>query len=66
MFYVKTKAEICGLFSDFQNGFRSSSSTEDLLKVLSNRIARTFNRCGANQAVELDKFKTFDRAWHFM
>ena len=35
--------EKCGLFSDFQYGFRSSRSTADLLTVVSDRIARTFN-----------------------
>ena len=37
----------CGLFSDFQYGFRSSRSTADLLTVVSDRIAGTFNRSGA-------------------
>ena len=32
--------EKCGLFSDFQYGFRSSRSTADLLTVASDRIAR--------------------------
>ena len=44
----------CGLFSDLQYGFRSSQSTKDLLTVVSDRIARAFNRSGANQAVALD------------
>ena len=39
--------EKCGLFSDFQYGFRSSQSTADLLAVASDRIARAFNRSGA-------------------
>ena len=39
--------ENCGLFSDFQYGFRSSRSTADLLTVVSDRIARAFNRFGA-------------------
>ena len=39
--------EKCGLFSDFQYGFRSSQSTADLLKVLSDRIARVFDSSGA-------------------
>ena len=39
--------EKCGHFSDFQYGFRSSRSTADLLTVVSDRIARTFNRSGA-------------------
>ena len=32
--------EKCGLFSDFQYGFRSSRSTADLLTVASDRIAK--------------------------
>ena len=46
--------EKCGLFSDFQYGFRSSQSTADLLIVASDRTARAFNRSGAGQAVALD------------
>ena len=38
--------EKCSLFSDFQYGFRSFLSTADLLTVVSDRIARAFNRCG--------------------
>ena len=53
--------EKCGLFSDFQYGFRSSSSTADLLTVLSDRTARVFNRCRATRAVALDISKAFDR-----
>ena len=56
--------EKCGLFPDFQYGFRSSRSTADLLTVVSDRIARVFNRSGATRAVALDIFKTFDRVWH--
>ena len=56
--------EKCGFFSDFQYGFRSSRSTADLLTVVSDRIARTFNRSGATQAVALDISKAFDRVWH--
>ena len=56
--------EKCGLFSDFQYGFRSSRSTADLLKVVSDRIARTFNRSGATRAAALDISKAFDRVWH--
>ena len=56
--------EKCGIFSDFQYGFRSSRSTADLLTVASDRIARAFNRSGANQAVALDISKAFDRIWH--
>ena len=36
--------EKCGLFSDFQYGFRSSWSTADLLTVVSDRIARAFDK----------------------
>ena len=38
--------EKCGLFSDFQYGFRSSRSTVDLLTVVSDRVGRDFNRLG--------------------
>ena len=38
--------EKCGLFSDFQYGFRSSQSTADFLAVISDRIARALNRSG--------------------
>ena len=44
----------CGLFSDFQYGFRSSQSTGDLLTVVSDRIAKIFNSFGATRAVALD------------
>ena len=56
--------EKCDLFSDFQYGFRSSRSTADLLTVVSDRIARTFNRSGATRAAALDISKAFDRVWH--
>ena len=56
--------ENCGLFSDFQYDFKSSRSTADLLKVVSDRTARAFNRSGATRAVALDISKAFDRAWH--
>ena len=35
------------------HGFRSSRSTPDLLTVVSDRIAKAFNRSGATQAVAL-------------
>ena len=38
--------EKCSIFSDFECGFRSSQSTADLLTVVSDRIARSFNRSG--------------------
>ena len=56
--------EKCGLFSDFQYGFRSSRSTADLLTVVSDRIARAFNRSGATGTVALDISKAFDMVWH--
>ena len=56
--------EKCGLFSDFQDGFRSSRSTADLLTVVSDRIARVFNRSGSTRAVAIDISKAFDRVWH--
>ena len=56
--------EQCGLFSDFQYGFRSSRSTADLLAVVPDRIASAFNRPWVTPAVALDIFKAFDRAWH--
>ena len=56
--------EKCGLFSDFQYGFRSSQSTADLLTLVSDRIVRAFNRFGATRAVRLDILKAFDRVWH--
>ena len=56
--------EECGFFSDFQYGFRSSQSFADLLTVVSDRIARAFNRSWATRAVALDISKAFDRVWH--
>ena len=56
--------EKCSHFSDFQYGFRSSRSTADLLTVVSDRIARAFNRSGATRAVALDIPKAFERVWH--
>ena len=53
--------EKCGLFFDFQYGFKSSRSTADLLTVVSDRIARAFNTLGATRAVTIDISKAFDR-----
>ena len=53
--------EKCVLFSDFQYGFRSSRSTAVLLAIVSDRVARAFNRTGATRAVALDISKAFDR-----
>ena len=51
-------------FSDFRYGCRSFWSTADLLAVVSDRIARAFNKSGATGAVGLDISKGFDRVWH--
>ena len=56
--------EKCGLFSDFQYGFRSSRSTADLLTVVSDRIAGAFTWSVATGAVTLDICRAFDRVWH--
>ena len=56
--------EKCSHFSDFQYGFRSSRSTTDLLTVVSDRIARVFNRSGATQAASLDITQALDKVWH--
>ena len=55
--------EKCGLLSDFQYGFRSCQSTADLLTVVSDRIARAFNRCEATRAMALDISKAFHKVW---
>ena len=51
-------------FSHFQQSFRSSQSTVDLLTVVSDRIDRDFNSSGAPQARALDISNGFDRVWH--
>ena len=56
--------EKCGIFSDFQYDFSSSRLTADLLTVVSDRIARAFNRSGTNRAVALDISKAFDKVWY--
>ena len=53
--------EKCDLFYNFQYGFMSSRSTAVLLTVVSDRIARAFNRSRATRAVAIDISKTFDR-----
>ena len=50
-----------GLFSDFKYGFRSSQSIGYLLTVVSDRIARAYNRYGATRSVVLDISKAFNR-----
>ena len=44
---IVDQLEKCGLFFNFQCGFRSSWSTANLLTVVSDRIAKAFNRFGA-------------------
>ena len=39
-------------------------STADILTVVSDRIARAFNRSGGTRAVALAISKAFDRVWH--
>ena len=43
--------EICELFSNLHYNFRSSQSSADLQTVVSDRIARAFNRSGTTQTV---------------
>ena len=52
------------LFPDFQYDFTSFRSTVDLLTVVSDGIARAFNKSGATRAVALDISEAFDRVWH--
>ena len=61
---IVDQLEKCGLFPDFQYGFRSSRATADLFTVVSDRIAWAFNSSGASRAVALDISKAFDRVWH--
>ena len=56
--------EKCGLFSDFQYGFRSSPSTAGLLTVVFDRTARDFNTSGVTRVVALDISKAFDSVIH--
>ena len=37
---------------------------DQLLTVVSDRIARDFNKCDATQTTALDISKAFDRVWH--
>ena len=53
--------EKCGVFL---YGFRSSQSTAVFLTVVSERIARDFNKSGTAQAVVVNISRTFDRVWH--
>ena len=53
--------EKCGLFSNFQYGFRSSRSTANRLIVESNRIAKAFHRFGVTRVVAFDISNAFDK-----
>ena len=61
---IVDQLEKSGLSSDFQYGCRSSRSTARLLTVVSDRIARAFNRSRATRAVLLIISKAFDRVCH--
>ena len=61
---IVDRLEKCGLSSDFEYGFRPSRSTADLLTVVSDGIARAFNRSGVTRALALDISKAFDRVWN--
>ena len=50
--------------TDFQYGFRSCRLSADLVIVVSDKIARAFNRSRATQVVALDISKAFERVWH--
>ena len=56
--------EKCGLFSDFQNGFRSSQSTTDLLTVDLIEFLGLLTVLGATRDVALDILKAFNKVWY--
>ena len=60
---VSLLSVVSKVFEKVFYGFRSSRSTADILTVVSDRIARAFNRSGATRAVALDISKAFDRVW---
>ena len=55
--------EKCAFFYP-QYGFGSSRSKADPLIVVSDKIARCFNRSGTTRAVTLDTYKAFDGVWY--
>ena len=61
---VADHLEKCSLFSGFKYGFRPSRSFADLLTVVSDGIARVFNKSGATRTVALDISNAFDSVWH--
>ena len=50
----------CGLFSDFQYGFRSSQSMQIFLQLHLRELLDLFKRFGTTRAVALDISKAFD------
>ena len=54
----------CGLLLYFQYGFRSSWSTANILKYVSDRTARAFNRHEPMPDVALNIFKALYRVWN--
>ena len=50
-----------GLFCDFKYGFRSSRPTADFLTVVSDGIAKAFNRSGAIRAVASNSISLSNR-----
>ena len=56
--------EKCGPFSNFQYGFSSFRSTADLMAVVSDRIARAFNKPDSTMAAALHISNAFDRVWY--
>ena len=53
-----------GLSSNFQYGFRSSQVTAEILTIAFDKTARISAKYRAAQAIALDIFKVFDRAWY--
>ena len=64
VFFLWLAKSLKTFFSDFKYGFRSSRSTADLLLVVSDGIARAFNKSGATRAVAFVISKAFDRFLH--
>ena len=60
---VVNQLKKCGLFSDFQYGFKSSRSTADLLTVVSDKIGSAFNKFCTTRALTLVISKACDRVW---
>ena len=63
-FLIMSLISWCRIWKYTQYGFSSFRSTAYLLTIVSDRIARFFNRSEAMQVVGLDIFKAFDWVWH--